>query len=663
MRQLPLALAALPALAVVRLLPETGAGLYLRLAAATGVLMLAGSLVAGALGRRGASASLVWMLALVFAGLALTFVLSASLGLALALVLLGGAGALPFALRRRSHARDPGWVVVLALGVVFGIALWHVAGDVGGDGLFHLARVRKLVALDDLSLKTVDEFADGGLHPGYAFPLWHGFLGLVALLAGVDPHAVVNHEASVLAPVAFLVAYEAGVALFRSAWLGIATLAAQVGLIALAPGHGGAYVSLALPATSSRQLLVPAALALVFAYVRAPDRGLLASVAAAGLALTLVHPSYALFLLVPLGGFLVVRAIFDRRDALRIGAAIAAFAVPTAGVLLWLLPVVRDTASHDPSRSELQRSLEHYGNELQVFSETSYRLAPEVVARGGAVAVAALALVGLAGFAARRRWAAFVLGGSLAALALVLVPELFTRLSDATSISQSRRAAGFVPFAFAFAGGALVLTRFVGPLVVPLGLAAGIALQTAYPGDFTLGLDEGGGPGLVTWAALLGGVAALAAAAVQRPTGRTVGREQLAALAAALFVVPIAVDAAARWSPLDRDLTPLTPGLVEALRDDVPERAVVFSDLEASYRIGAYAPVYVAAGPPEHVADTEENRPYERRDDVSRFFRTGDLAIPRSYGAGWLVIDLKRWKLRPDLPVVFSDGRYTLYRL
>ena len=60
-----------------------------------------------------------------------------------------------------------------------------------GDGLFHLARARKLLELDALSLERVSEFADGSLHPGYAFPLWHGFLALVSKLAGVDPTDVV----------------------------------------------------------------------------------------------------------------------------------------------------------------------------------------------------------------------------------------------------------------------------------------------------------------------------------------------------------------------------------------------------------------------------------------------------------------------------------------
>ena len=107
----------------------------------------------------------------------------------------------------------------------------------------------------------------------------------------------------------------------------------------------------------------------------------------------------------------------------------------------------------------------------------------------------------------------------------------------------------------------------------------------------------------------------------------------------------------------------LTPGLVRALRDRVPEKAVVFSDDATSYAIAGFAPVYVADALPGHVADTKANRPYTRRADAREFFRTGNLAIPRRYGATWLVVDRNRSKRRLDLPQVYSDPRYVLYRL
>ena len=102
------------------------------------------------------------------------------------------------------------------------------------------------------------------------------------------------------------------------------------------------------------------------------------------------------------------------------------------------------------------------------------------------------------------------------------------------------------------------------------------------------------------------------------------------------------------------------------LRADVPKRAVVYADLETSYRIGAYAPVYVANGPPTHVADTKANDPYGRRKSVLAFFsgrHPGRLAIPRRYGASWIVLRARERHLRLRLPRVYSDSEFTLYRL
>ena len=544
---------------------------------------------------------------------------------------------------------------------MLGLLLWHVAGNIGGDGLFHLARVQKLDAFGSLSLGAVNEFADGGLHPGYAFPLWHGFLALVARVGFLDPAEVVLHEATVLAPVALLVAYEAGWALFRRVGPAVAVVLGAVGVTALAPDHGGAYTALGLPATASRQILLPAALALALSYVERPSRGLLASVAAAGLVLAVVHPTYAIFLWLPFAGFLVVRSLVERREARRIATALAALVVPAGVYLAWLLPVVRDTRSHAPGVEELQRAFRQYAGQLDVFSDTSYRLAPEVFGRAGAIAVAALLFVPLAGLALRSRWAAYVLGGFLAVAAVMLLPQLFVLFSDLTSISQSRRAAGFWPLAFAFAGGFVVLAALLRGLVLPAALAGGLALQLLYPGEFSYRLEDGG-PALVTWFAVVGGIVALVLGLVFRKHEVLSARTSLAGWAAGLFVLPIAIQAAANWSPSDaRAASPLTPGLVEALREGVRRGDVVYSDPETSYEIAARVPVYIAVAPPGHVADTEKNRPYARRDEALRFFESGDAAIVRRAGADWLVVDRKRSDVVPQLDSVYRDGRYTLY--
>src|SRR5438132_8659882 len=208
--RLPRLLLAFPLLGLARLLPEHGFGLWLRLAAASLVLLLPGRLLARALGRNGPAEAFVWSVALVAGALALTFAVRASLDLTLALVLVAGAIALPFTWRRRREPAPPGRRLVALAGVGLGVSLWGIEGLVKGDALFHLGRIRKLDDFGSLSLRAVDEFRDGGLHPGYAFPLWHGWLALVTKLAGVDPTSVVLHESSILAPLALVLAFVMG---------------------------------------------------------------------------------------------------------------------------------------------------------------------------------------------------------------------------------------------------------------------------------------------------------------------------------------------------------------------------------------------------------------------------------------------------------------------
>jgi hypothetical protein len=676
--RVPPLLLSLPVLALSWLLPASGFGLWVRLAAASLVLLLPGRLVARAFGRRGPATAFVWSVAIVAVALALTFAVGGSLDLTLGLVLAAGVLALPFSWRRgvRGPAHPEvlrgGWTAALA-GIALGAALWGIEGVVQGDAPFHLGRIRKLDDLGSLSLRAVDEFKDGGLHPGYAFPLWHGWLALVAKLAHVDPTLVVLHEPSILTPLAFVLALEMGRVVFRSTWLGLATMLVQVALIALAPGGGGAYTSLELPGTVARQLLIPAAITVFFRYVRDGDWPVALTLAAAGMDLAFVHPTYALFVAMPLVGFAVARLLVARVDAIRSGIGLIAFGLPVLLVFWWLEPIVAETRSHNPGTSELLRGLHHYASDLIEPSHNSYHLAPGVVARTGAIAVAALAVVPLAALAGRRRWSSFVLGGT----ALVLVPELwwlvFPHFSDLVSLSQSRRAAGFVPFAFAFVGGATVLTRLLRVLVLPAALAAGIVLQHSFPGDFGLHLERGG-PAIVTWIALWGSLGGIVVAAVLvwRRRARFERPGPLAAFATLLFLLPVALHGFDQWHAgvTTSDRYALTPGLVRYLRHDVPERAVVFSDLQTSYRISAYAPVYVAAGPPTHVADTKANNPYARAASVREFLRTGDLAIPSRYHAGWLVLRVRAPTPGPVAAVeanglrpVYRDSEFVVFRL
>jgi hypothetical protein len=602
---------------------------YLRLAFGTIVVLLPGFALARALGQRSVSAIVAWALAAAFVAWAVVFTVHSNIKLAVLVLAAITIGALIAARRRRperAELRSPKWVI--GIGIVLGWFLWGVSDVIVGDGLFHEARVRKLISFGDLHLKTVDEFKDGGLHPGYAFPLWHGFLALIAWFSGLDPGTVVRYAPAVLAPIACAVVWEAGVAVFGKRLAGVSFLVATLALFVFGPAHGGAFDVLALPATTTRQLLVPAAIAIFFT---ARTRASWATLVAIFLVISLSHPTYAIFLLIPL--LALVR--WEWRNWL-----IAA--VPTGLVLLWLKPIVDQTISHDPKSGELMRGIVQYQEQLVIHGPRDFRIAPDVFGRSGAVAVAALILLPLVAFAIPRRWAFFALGGTLIILVLGTVPWLFVHFSDVVGLSQSRRAIGFAPLPFVFTGAAALVVRRI--WVLPLALVAGIVVQQLWPGDFEYGLKHGG-PAAATWWALFGGLVALVLALVlrRRPLPERWG---LGTLAVVLFSVPIFIHGMWHWTPGQKsDSLALSARLIHNLRTKVPKGAIVIAPLETSYRVAALAPVYIVGAPVTHVAATTANKPYVRARDIQHWVLTNDPAIPKKYGATWAIRSGRLYRL------------------
>jgi hypothetical protein len=259
------------------------------------------------------------------------------------------------------------------------------------------------------------------------------------------------------------------------------------------------------------------------------------------------------------------------------------------------------------------------------------------------VAVAALFLLPVTALAWPRRWVAFVLGGTLLVLVLLELPWLFVHLSDAVSLSQSRRAAGFAPLPFALAGALALLARSA--LILPAAFAGGIVLQRLWPGDFEYGLRHGG-PAIATWIALFGGAAALVVAIVTRPRPAR-ENHRLGAAAMLCFVVPVAVHSAWHWSArIPTDHAALSPELVHALRTRVPKGAIVLAPTQVSYRVVADAPLYVVALPVVHVANTRANDPYARVRAVQHWVLTGDPRVARRYGATWAVRSGRLYRLQ-----------------
>jgi hypothetical protein len=415
---------------------------------------------------------------------------------------------------------------------------------------------------------------------------------------------------------------------------------------------------LAQPGGAARLLLIPGVLALVFAFVAEGGRGLLATVAAAALVLAMVHPTYAAFVALPLGGFLLARVLTsDGAETRRLLMGFGAVVVPAALFFAWLAQFLGDAgAQRHPVRFTQQ--VEAVGSGL--------RLRPEQMAWGGGVKVAALLAVPLALLAGGRRWSAYVLGGTVAIAVAALVPPVFEQFADAVSLSQAVRLASFLPLPFALAGAAVLAGRGRAFGVIA-ALGGGIAAELAYRRPAT-------GAGWAVWLAALGAAGGLLTyVALRRPLRLDGGAPNgWAALAAVAFTLPVAISGFGnleRWN--EPDPYGLTPGLTSALREDVQPLAVVFAPSVTSYRVAGYAPVRIVIAPPGHVAfNTDAD--YLRRRRAARLFFLDPAVTPAEraailvrYGVEWVVVDKTRGepRLPSGLALTYADARYALYRV
>ena len=371
--------------------------------------------------------------------------------------------------------------------------------------------------------------------------------------------------ATPLVPLALIVTFSAGAAVFGSRIGGAVTVVATLALVAFPRSGTGSLEFLALPASVGRLLLAPIVVAFAFAFLRQGSRSYLLTVGAAALALAVVHITYAIFLVILLAGFALARLVLPegRRDARRMGVALGAVLVPTAIVSAALVPLLSETNVIRPGAVERARELANHGESLEIVG-SFFSLTADTLTRGPAFVAAFLAVVATI-FAPRTRWASYVVGGSLAVLLFLLVPPLFTALADLASLSQARRLSLFLPLAVALGGACIVLGQRTRVLGLVIALALGIVLQLVYPWDEVV--VEGGAGAWPVWVAVAAALAALIAA--PRLARRPLAATPRALACAVLFALPIGV---AGLMDVERDRPDrhaLTPGLVEAVDSEV----------------------------------------------------------------------------------------------
>jgi hypothetical protein len=607
--------------ALASLLPSGGAFTLLKLAASTwATLVLPGAVILRLLGWPSSfAAALAGCTAWSVAALAPGFVLMLATGggvpvIAIWLLAVIGAGLVIG--RGKRFEID----VELSRGsLAFGgaIALFAFLVAIGswnniGDAVEHIARMRKITELDPPA-RHLDELGlyppGTGLHPGYAFPLWHATGATIVWLSGLEETVMFRYWPSVLMPFIAAAIFDAGRQMFRSAAAGIGVCLGYLGVFAFPIGIGY-FAQVSYPGYICIFLFWPLVVARTFTYLREGGREPILTVAAASFVVSAVHPSYAPYMIMLIAAFLVARTLVtrDRAEVRRLGTMLGAVSVPFLLFLVWLYPIADANASTvDRARTHFQTLVDASGDLVNMKAGWA--------TRGGAVALAALACVPLASAAARRRSAAFIAGTSAAVILTLLVPWFFTPFAEVMSISQGRRLLFFLPWAFALMGGALVLSRlrYTG---VALALVAGVMLNQAWPGDFNYHL-RAPGPGWLAWFAAGGALVALAAGAAAKLDFRY--RERWAVVIVAALILPVAVTGIDGMKTFKGTET-INNRLLAAVHLYVTRDDVLMAMPKTAYRLDAQAPVYVADVAGGHGGDTVLNHSYERRQDATRLF-------------------------------------------
>lgn len=658
---------------LLSLLPDTLPWWPVKLSAATCfVLVLPGAAVLRIVGWPRSPAAVlagcaVWSIALLAPGLVVMLVVDGGLDVALVwlLVVIGAALAAGRGKPVEMDVRLTSAILLLVgTAAAFAVLVAFARHNNVGDAIEHIARIRKLTELDPLrTLEEINLLPPGtGLHPGYAFPLWHATIALIVRISGVEEAVVFRSVPALLVPIVAAAIYRAGRSMFGCRAAGVAAWIAYLVLFAFPYDGVGYFNKLTYPGNLSIFLLWPLVVDRTFAYLRDGGREPVWTLAAASFVVAAIHSSYNPLMMLLIGAFAVARLIVVRRSSEVRGLAVvlAAVSLPFLLLLVWLYPIAESGASSALAldRSSFETALDTRGGLL--------RLKPSWVTRGGAGHVAALLLAPLAAAATRTRAAAFIAGGTAVVILTLIVPWVFTPFSDVMSMSQARRFLFYLPWGFALVAGALVLARFR-HVAVALALLAGCVLQILYPGDFNYRLVDPG-PGWVAWFSALAVVVVLAVGAAGKFHLRY--REAWTIPVIVAFAVPVALAGAPDAAVGKRDVTSMSPQLVSAVRRNVDRDDVLMAPTDLAYRLTSRAPVYVVAVSRAHSADTLVNRHGERRSDVDAFFSATTSSakaeeILRRWDVEWLLI--KKDQPHPQevvgtLTPVFDGPRYALYR-
>ncbi|HEU0193839.1 MAG TPA: hypothetical protein VFQ71_06545 [Gaiellales bacterium] len=523
------------------------------------------------------------------------------------------AGFVPERDRRRAPAGD---LAIAAAGALLGFLLgtrWQ--WSFYGDELFHAGRIRKLLALDRLSLDGVSTYLNGQPHAGYAFPLLHAAQAGAIDLVRADPTHAYPNLSPAFAMLLPVVLFATGRAIGGTA---VGLSAMTLGLfdaVQVAPNLG----QLQWPGPYVLFLLIPVALLAAVEALREPgDPWLEAGVAAIAGCAAFVHPTYIVMLLAMLAGI----AVLTRRG----WRSLVASAAVSAAILGWIWWVALRGA-HIAKPASGQWRVATPVDYVLVSGHAIASTAADVVQGRLPFLLAALALPVLLLWRDRRyALAAAAMTGPLLVVAL---PGPAAAGIATIGVGQTHRLPEAIPWVFTLAMALALAVVNVRPrLIAAAAVAAGLGALALAGADHVWRQRN--------WSWLpMTPIALLAAAIVilyllrGLRAGGAVPRAAPAAtflLTVLVLVVPVARQAHTLASDIRHGVSapaarPVPPGIIPLLRP-VPADGhlpVVLARPDLSYRLVGSADIYAVAVPEVRSRAEPKNHPAQRRAAVARF--------------------------------------------
>ena len=527
--------------------------------------------------------------------------------------------------RRRAPAGD---LAIVAAGALAGFLLgtrWQ--WSFYGDELFHAGRIRKLLALDRLSLDGVSTYLNGHPHAGYAFPLLHAAQAGAIDLVRADPTHAYPNLSPAFAMLLPVVLFATGRAIGGTA-VGLSAMALGVfDAVQVAPNLG----MLQWPGPFVLFLLIPIALLAAVEALREPGDPWLEAVlvGVAGCA-AFIHPTYVVMLLAMLAGITVL----TRRG----WRSLAASTAVSAAILGWIWWVALRGA-HVAKPASGQWRVATPVDYVFVAGHAIASTAADVVQGRLPFLLAALALPVLLLWRDRRyALAATAMTGPLLVVGL---PGPAAAGIATIGVGQTHRLPEAIPWVFTLAMAlALVVVNVRLRVIAAAAVAAGLAALALAGADHVWRQRDWSWLPVTPIALIVAVIAILYLVRGLRAGGAVPRAAPGATLVLTLLVlvVPVARQAGTLAGDVRHGVSappsrPVPPGIIPLLRT-VPADGhlpVVLASPDLSYRLVGSADVYAVAVPEVRSRAEPKNHPAQRRAAVARFLdpATGE-ALRRS---------------------------------